>query len=105
MKNIRAEMDPKALLDELMGKDRDLPFDQQKKKRLRFDDPEVFSLCKVSMLYACSLFRSPWCVVSAALNTFYDLYIMDKTFLLVLFQLSVQIWSVFLYLLLLTGRL
>jgi len=41
VKNIRAEMDPKALLDELMGKDRDLPFDQQKKKRLRFDDPEV----------------------------------------------------------------
>lgn len=71
MKTIRAKMDPKALLDELMGKDRDLPFDQQKKKRLRFDDPEVFSLCKVSMLYACSLFRSPWCVVSAALNTFY----------------------------------
>ncbi|BBN18632.1 RNA-binding protein Luc7-like 2 [Marchantia polymorpha subsp. ruderalis] len=34
-------MDPKALLDELMGKDRDLPLDQQKKKKLRFDDPEV----------------------------------------------------------------
>jgi hypothetical protein len=34
-------MDPKALLDELMGKDRDLPFDQKKKKKLRFDDPEV----------------------------------------------------------------
>lgn len=63
-------MDPKALLDELMGKDRDLPFDQQKKKRLRFDDPEVLSLCEVIMLYVCSLFRSPWCVVSEALNTF-----------------------------------
>jgi hypothetical protein len=35
------EMDPKALLDELMGKDRDLPFDQKKKNKLRFDDPEV----------------------------------------------------------------
>eukprot|EP00246_Nothoceros_aenigmaticus_P004134 TRINITY_DN1551_c0_g1_i1.p1 TRINITY_DN1551_c0_g1~~TRINITY_DN1551_c0_g1_i1.p1 ORF type:complete len:421 (+),score=89.86 TRINITY_DN1551_c0_g1_i1:41-1264(+) len=34
-------MDPRALLDELMGKDRDLPLNQQKKKRLRFDDPEV----------------------------------------------------------------
>jgi hypothetical protein len=34
-------MDPKALLDELMGKDRDLPFDQKKKNKLRFDDPEV----------------------------------------------------------------
>lgn len=34
-------MDPKALLDELMGKDRDLPLDQQKKKRLQFDDPQV----------------------------------------------------------------
>lgn len=50
MKNVRAKMDPKALLDELMGKDRDLPFDQQKKKRLRFDDPEVFSLCKVTLV-------------------------------------------------------
>jgi hypothetical protein len=34
-------MDPKALLDELMGKDRDLPLDQQKKNRLQFDDPQV----------------------------------------------------------------
>jgi len=42
-------MDPKVLLDELMGKDRDLPLDQQKKKRLKFDDPQVlkyFAVCE-----------------------------------------------------------
>jgi hypothetical protein len=44
-------MDPKALLDELMGKDRDLPFDQKKKNKLRFDDPEV---CFVLFWFAAS---------------------------------------------------
>ncbi len=44
-------MDPKALLDELMGKDRDLPFDQKKKNKLRFDDPEV---CFVLVWFAAS---------------------------------------------------
>ncbi len=44
-------MDPKALLDELMGKDRDLPFDQKKKKKLRFDDPEVRVRLGVFPLY------------------------------------------------------
>ena len=34
-------MDARALLDELMGKDRDLPLDQKNKRKLRFDDPEV----------------------------------------------------------------
>ena len=29
------------MLDELMGKDRDLPLDQKNKRKLRFDDPEV----------------------------------------------------------------
>jgi hypothetical protein len=54
-------MDPKALLDELMGKDRDLPFDQKKKKKLRFDDPEVrvrfgvFPLVFVKRLSCCLL--------------------------------------------------
>jgi len=43
-------MDPKALLDELMGKDRDLPFDQKKKKKLRFDDPEV---CRYHLVAFC----------------------------------------------------
>ncbi|XP_024535839.1 luc7-like protein 3 [Selaginella moellendorffii] len=34
-------MDPKALLDELMGKDRDLPLGQKRQSRLRFDDAQV----------------------------------------------------------------
>lgn len=43
-------MDPKALLDELMGKDRDLPLDQQKKKRLQFDDLQVLQhRCRLSV--------------------------------------------------------
>jgi len=37
-----------VLLDELMGKDRDLPLDQQKKKRLKFDDPQVLKYVTVS---------------------------------------------------------
>lgn len=52
-------MDPKALLDELMGKDRDLPLDQQKKKRLQFDDPQVLSTLLPFSVYSsgvdCSL--------------------------------------------------
>jgi len=34
-------MDPRALLDELMGRDQNLPLDQQKNRKLRYDDPEV----------------------------------------------------------------
>jgi hypothetical protein len=48
-------MDPKALLDELMGKDRDLPLDQQKKKRLQFDDPQVFFSAAAVSLRGCVL--------------------------------------------------
>lgn len=56
-------MDPKALLDELMGKDRDLPLDQQKKKRLQFDDPQVLSAFLPS-------FSMCLCLLSIALSRF-----------------------------------
>lgn len=39
-------MDPRALLDELMGRDRNLPLDQQKNRKLRYDDPEVTLRCE-----------------------------------------------------------
>ncbi|CAI5467437.1 unnamed protein product, partial [Closterium sp. Yama58-4] len=42
-------MDARSLLDELMGKDRDLPLDQ-KKRKLRFDDPEV---CRYHLVAFC----------------------------------------------------
>ncbi|KAJ7531455.1 hypothetical protein O6H91_14G044600 [Diphasiastrum complanatum] len=43
-------MDAKALLDELMGKDRDLPLGQKKKKSRCFDDPEV---CRYHLVAFC----------------------------------------------------
>ena len=32
-------MDPKALLDELMGRERNVPLHERSQKRMRFDDP------------------------------------------------------------------
>jgi len=37
-----------------MGKDRDLPFDQQKKKKLQFDDPQVW----IARLCICTRWQS-----------------------------------------------
>lgn len=35
-----------------MGKDRDLPFDQQKKKKLQFDDPQVNFIWEILVVMA-----------------------------------------------------
>ena len=39
-------MDPKSLLDELMGKDRDVPLEKRSTKKMRYDDPSV---CKYQL--------------------------------------------------------
>ena len=39
-------MDPKALLDELMGKERNVPLTERSNRRMRYDDPSV---CKYEL--------------------------------------------------------
>lgn len=39
-------MDPKALLDELMGRERDVPLGQRSLRKIRYDDPTV---CKYQL--------------------------------------------------------
>jgi hypothetical protein len=44
------EMDAKALLDELMGKERNVPLSERSQRRMRYDDPSV---CKYDMAGLC----------------------------------------------------
>ncbi len=40
----------RAMLDELMGKERNVPLDKRSNKRLRFDDPDI---CKYALAGLC----------------------------------------------------